>query len=44
METTEGYNGRQLLELIQNCDDEGAEKVEIKIESRKPTTDYLKDG
>ena len=39
LETTEGYNGRQLLELIQNCDDEGAEKVEIKIdpESRQLT-------
>lgn len=30
--TTEGYNGRQILELLQNCDDEGAKKVQISID------------
>ena len=30
--TTEGYNGRQILELIQNCDDEESEEVFIKLD------------
>ena len=33
LETIGGYNGRQLLELIQNCDDEGANKVCIKLDT-----------
>lgn len=37
LETTEGYNGRQLLELIQNCDDEGAEKVLITLNEESQT-------
>jgi len=28
-QTNQGYNGRQLLELFQNCEDEGASKVSI---------------
>jgi hypothetical protein len=35
LETNEGYNGRQLLELIQNCDDEGAKKVLISLDKDK---------
>jgi hypothetical protein len=31
-ETVKGYNGRQILELIQNCDDEGADKVLISLD------------
>lgn len=30
--TTSGYNGRQILELLQNCDDQKSENVEIKID------------
>ncbi len=30
-ETNKGYNGRQLLELIQNCDDEGSKVIEIRL-------------
>lgn len=30
--TTGSYNGRQVLELLQNCDDEGAELVEIEVD------------
>lgn len=29
--TTGSYNGRQVLELLQNCDDEGAELVQIEV-------------
>ena len=32
LETIKGYNGRQLLELLQNCDDEGATQVTIKLD------------
>ena len=31
-ETIKGYNGRQLLELLQNCDDEGSTEVLIKLD------------
>lgn len=31
-ETVKGYNGRQLLELLQNCDDEGSKEVLIKLD------------
>lgn len=30
-ETIKGYNGRQLLELLQNCDDEGSKQVMIRL-------------
>src|SRR4051812_40948891 len=31
-ETTKGYNGRQLFELLQNCDDEGSKEVLISLD------------
>ena len=31
LSTTKGYNGRQLLELLQNCDDQASDKVFIEI-------------
>ncbi|UAM98014.1 DUF3883 domain-containing protein [Polaribacter litorisediminis] len=34
-ETVKGYNGRQLLELLQNCDDEGSKEVLIKLDTKK---------
>lgn len=34
-ETVKGYNGRQLLELLQNCDDEGSKEVLIKLDQGK---------
>lgn len=34
-ETIKGYNGRQLLELLQNCDDAHAERVVIAIDPSK---------
>lgn len=37
LETISGYNGRQILELIQNCDDEGAELVKINLDKEKET-------
>ena len=30
-ETYKGYNGRQLLELIQNCDDEGSDRILLEL-------------
>jgi len=44
LETTEGYNGRQLLELIQNCDDEGAEKVLITLNEESQTLHIANTG
>lgn len=35
IETTRGYNGRQLLELLQNCDDQESSQVVIKIIPKK---------
>ena len=34
-QTNQGYNGRQLLELFQNCEDEGASKVKISLNTEK---------
>ncbi len=31
--TTKGYNGRQILELLQNCDDQKSDSVFIKIDT-----------
>lgn len=31
LSTTKGYNGRQILELLQNCDDQASDKVFIEI-------------
>jgi hypothetical protein len=33
-ETAKGYNGRQILELLQNCDDEGATDVLLEIDTK----------
>lgn len=34
LSTTKGYNGRQLLELLQNCDDQASDKVFIQLNER----------
>ena len=34
-ETIKEYNGRQILELLQNADDEESEKVLIKLDTDK---------
>lgn len=34
-ETIKGYNGRQILELLQNCDDEGSKEVLITLDKIK---------
>lgn len=44
LETAEGYNGRQLLELLQNCDDEGAKEVLIKLDTTNSTISISNDG
>lgn len=44
LETTKGYNGRQLLELLQNCDDEGATKVCITLNKEKKTIKVSNNG
>jgi hypothetical protein len=38
------YNGRQLLELLQNCDDAGAESVEIVWDRNKKTLTISNSG
>lgn len=43
-ETTKGYNGRQLLELLQNCDDEGADRVLIKLDKANRTITIANNG
>ncbi|WP_348825648.1 sacsin N-terminal ATP-binding-like domain-containing protein [Flavobacterium aestuarii] len=44
LETVKGYNGRQILELLQNCDDEGAKKVLIKLDIDLKTITISNDG
>lgn len=44
LETVKGYNGRQILELLQNCDDEGAKKVLIKLDTDLKTINISNDG
>ena len=44
LETVKGYNGRQILELLQNCDDEGAKKVLIKLDRDLKTITISNDG
>lgn len=34
-EIIKGYNGRQILELLQNCDDEGSTEVLIKLDQER---------
>ncbi|MGI0107044.1 sacsin N-terminal ATP-binding-like domain-containing protein [Salinimicrobium sp. WS361] len=35
LSTTKGYNGRQLLELLQNCDDQSSDQVFIELNEEK---------
>ncbi|RZK13234.1 MAG: DUF3883 domain-containing protein [Flavobacterium sp.] len=42
--TVKGYNGRQLLELLQNCDDEGSETVLIRLDKEKSTLSISNTG
>jgi hypothetical protein len=44
LETVKGYNGRQILELLQNCDDEEAKKVFIKLDENLKTITISNDG
>lgn len=44
IETVKGYNGRQILELLQNCDDEGAKKVLIKLDADLSKITISNDG
>lgn len=43
-QTNQGYNGRQLLELFQNCEDEGASKVKIILNTEKQLLEISNDG
>ena len=42
--TTKDYNGRQILELIQNADDAGSKGILIKIEKEKKTLSISNQG
>jgi hypothetical protein len=42
--TVKGYNGRQLLELLQNCDDEGSPEVLIKLDTALKTISISNNG
>lgn len=44
LETIKGYNGRQLLELLQNSDDEGATKVTITLNEDDKTISISNNG
>lgn len=43
-QTNEGYNGRQLLELFQNCEDEGASIVAINLNTSENKLEISNDG
>lgn len=43
-ETIKGYNGRQILELLQNCDDESALEVRIFLDTKKKVFSIENDG
>ncbi|CAM1361283.1 conserved protein of unknown function [Tenacibaculum soleae] len=43
-QTNQGYNGRQLLELFQNCEDEGASKVKITLNTESQLLEISNDG
>ena len=43
-QTNKGYNGRQLLELFQNCEDEGASTVRISLDTDTRTLKISNDG
>ncbi len=42
--TVKGYNGRQLLELLQNCDDEGSAEVLIELDTALQTISISNNG
>lgn len=42
--TIKGYNGRQLLELLQNCDDEGSKEVFISLDKENKTVSISNNG
>jgi hypothetical protein len=44
LKTISGYNGRQLLELLQNCDDEGSKEVFIKLNEFEQTISISNNG
>lgn len=43
-QTNQGYNGRQLLELFQNCEDEGATEVRIFLDTENCILEISNDG
>lgn len=43
-QTNAGYNGRQLLELFQNCEDEGASTVRILLDTENCLLEISNDG
>lgn len=43
-QTNQGYDGRQLLELFQNCEDEGASKVKILLDTENSLLEISNDG
>ncbi|MFD1162054.1 sacsin N-terminal ATP-binding-like domain-containing protein [Hwangdonia seohaensis] len=43
-EIIKGYNGRQILELLQNCDDEGSTEVLIKLDKDANTITISNNG
>lgn len=43
-EIIKGYNGRQILELLQNCDDEGSTEVLIKLDIEANTITISNNG
>jgi len=43
-EIISGYNGRQILELLQNCDDQGSTEVLIKLEQESNTITICNTG
>jgi hypothetical protein len=43
-EIIKGYNGRQILELLQNCDDEGSTVVLIKLDKESNTITISNNG
>ncbi|WP_313375859.1 sacsin N-terminal ATP-binding-like domain-containing protein [Chishuiella sp.] len=44
LETIKGYNGRQILELLQNCDDQSATKVKIVLDTNNNIFSIENDG
>ncbi|MGH1517544.1 sacsin N-terminal ATP-binding-like domain-containing protein [Chryseobacterium sp. JK1] len=43
-DTNKGYNGRQILEMFQNCEDEGAAKVSIFLDTTNCILQISNDG